>query len=435
MEAAQSHDPAVQSAMRFMDGLLSGYRGCPLAVRFWDGSTWQPAAGRPCFTLALQHPGALRRMFLPANDLTLGEAYIYDDFDVEGDIEAGIGFADYLAALSPSRREKLRRALYLLHLPPRNRSEASRRPARLRGRAHSRERDALAVTYHYNISNDFYRLWLDERMTYSCAYFTSADDSLEAAQERKIDYLCRKLRLKEGERLLDIGCGWGGLILHAACHYGVHALGITLSRPQAELANERIRAAGQEARCRVEVRDYRELGETAAFDKLVSVGMFEHVGLASLREYFARAWRLLRPGGVFLNHGIATSLARPFSDGPSFIDRYVFPDGELLPVATTLGTAEGCGFEIRDLESLREHYMLTLRKWVRRLEAKHAEAVRLTDEVTYRVWRVYMAGSAYGFRTGRLNLYQALLVRPDGDESRLPLTRADWYSDEKKGAP
>jgi cyclopropane-fatty-acyl-phospholipid synthase len=175
------------------------------------------------------------------------------------------------------------------------------------------------------------------------------------------------------------------------------------------------------------MHDYREVDEAEGFDKLVSVGMFEHVGLTRLQEYFAKAWRLLRPGGVFLNHGIGASLARPLPEGPSFIDRYVFPDGELLPIATTLHAAESSGFEIRDLENLREHYMLTLRHWVRRLEARREEAVRLTDEVTYRVWRLYMAACAYSFRTGRLNLYQTLLSRPAGDNSRLPLTRADWY--------
>jgi cyclopropane-fatty-acyl-phospholipid synthase len=428
MEAVQSDDRTVQRALHFLDTLLAGYRNCPYAVRFWDGTIWNPTAEEPRFTLVLQHPGALRRMFLPANEVTLGEAYIYDDFDVEGDIEAGVSFADYLFELRLGPLEKLRKALNLLSLPARERPGSLRQAARLAGQAHSRERDWQAITYHYNVSNDFYRLWLDARMVYSCAYFATPDDSLEAAQERKLDYLCRKLRLKPGERLLDIGCGWGGLILHAARHYGVEALGITLSEPQAELANERIRAAGLAGRCRAEVRDYREVDEAEGFDKLVSVGMFEHVGLARLEEYFAKAWRLLRPGGVFLNHGIAKSLARPLPEGPSFLDRYVFPDGELLPVATTLRAAESCGFEIRDLESLREHYLLTLRQWVRRLEARREEAVRLTDEVTYRVWRLYMAACAYCFRTGSLNLYQALLAKPAGDDSRLPLTRADWYT-------
>jgi cyclopropane-fatty-acyl-phospholipid synthase len=366
-------------------------------------------------------------MFWPPNQLTLGEAYIYGDYDIEGDIVAAFTLADQLCQVHWGMAERIRHGRHLFSLPNAGRLLSGRQEAHLSGSVHSRKRDAQAISYHYNISNDFYRLWLDERMVYSCAYFASPADDLDTAQLRKLDYICRKLRLKQGERLLDIGCGWGGLILHAARHYGVEAIGITLSQPQADLANERIREAGLAHRCRAEVRDYRDVNELASFDKLVSVGMFEHVGKQKLEEYFSRAWRLLRPGGVFLNHGIASSLSNPLLKGPSFIDRYVFPDGELLPAGTTLQTAEASGFEVRDLENLREHYLLTLRYWVERLERNHDEACRLTDEVTYRIWRLYMAGSAYGFDIGRLNLYQVLLVKPDRGRAGLPLTRDDWY--------
>jgi cyclopropane-fatty-acyl-phospholipid synthase len=263
-------------------------------------------------------------------------------------------------------------------------------------------------------------------MVYSCAYFRQAGDTLDLAQENKLDYICRKLRLRPGERLLDIGCGWGGLILHAAKTFGARALGITLSEPQAELANERIRAEGLEDRCRAEVRDYRDLEQPESFDKLVSVGMFEHVGEKLLPEYFRRAWRLLRPGGAFLNHGIAENFHKP-NRGESFVDKYVFPDGELVPISVTLRAAEDAGWEVRDLESLREHYALTLHSWVQRLEQQAASARQIVGEVTYRIWRLYMAAGAHRFRTGWLNLYQALLVKPDGGESRLPLIREDWY--------
>lgn len=296
------------------------------------------------------------------------------------------------------------------------------------GRRHSKARDRRAVTYHYDVPGEFYALWLDQRMVYSCAYFATPDEDLDAAQERKLDLICRKLRLRRGEKLLDIGCGWGRLIIHAARRYGVEALGITLSEPQAELANERIRRAGLEDRCRVEVRDYREIEDWGAYDKLVSVGMFKHVGEARLAVYFSRAYRLLRPGGVFLNHGISRNPGTPERRGPTFISRHVFPDGELVPIGTTLSAAEGRGFEVRDVESPREHYVLTLGHWVRRLEDNAEEARRIVDETTYRVWRLYMSGSAHGFRTGRINVYQALLVRPDRGESGLPLTRADWYA-------
>jgi cyclopropane-fatty-acyl-phospholipid synthase len=283
------------------------------------------------------------------------------------------------------------------------------------------------------VSNEFYALWLDRRMVYSCAYFIDPEEDLEAAQERKLDYLCRKLRLRPGERLLDIGCGWGGLVIHAAQHYGVEALGITLSRPQVDLANERIREAGLSHCCRVEMCDYRDVDEPAGFDKLVSVGMFEHVGEGLLPLYFRQAWRLLRPGGAFLNHGIARRATDSLPKGPTFSDRYVFPDGELVPIHISLQHAEANHFEVRDVESLREHYALTLRHWVRRLEARHEQVLEVVDEPTYRVWRLFMSGSAYGFSVGRINVYQALLVKPDGGRSGLPLTRADWYADPKIG--
>jgi len=428
-QAVKKQERSAVGALSFLQKLLEDYGERPFSIRLWEGTTWSPTPElRPEFTLVLNHPGALRRMFLPPNELTLGEAYIYDDFDIEGNVEAAFGLGDYILELRPSLFETLRRAIYLLGLPAQERPGSLRQEATLKGAVHSRKRDSLAIIYHYNVSNDFYRSWLDQQMVYSCAYFSASDDSLETAQQRKLDYLCRKLRLKKGDRLLDIGCGWGGLIIHAARHYGVEAHGITLSQPQADLANQRIRELGLEERCRAEVRDYREVPESEQFDKLVSVGMFEHVGESRLGDYFAKAWRLLRPGGTFLNHGIATSLSNPFPEGPSFIDRYVFPDGECLPIATTLGSAESCGFEIRDVESLREHYAMTLRHWVRRLEARREQVLRFTDEVTYRVWRIYMAGSAYGFHIGRLNLYQTLLARPENGASGLPLTRADWYA-------
>jgi cyclopropane-fatty-acyl-phospholipid synthase len=424
----KNRNMAVVDGHSFLQDLMGGRQTPPFAVRFWDGTTWNALPDtEPRFTIVFSHPGALRSMFLSPTQLTLGEAYIYGDFDIEGDIVEAFTLAELLCGTHWKVRDKLRYGRYLSSLSNTRRSPFQREKARFAGIRHSRKRDAQAVCYHYNVSNDFYRLWLDEQMVYSCAYFAYPNESLDKAQLRKLDYICRKLRLKRGERLLDIGCGWGGLILHAARNYGVEALGITLSRPQADLANERIREAGLSGRCRAEVRDYREVDDPNGFDKLVSVGMFEHVGKNKLDEYFSRAWRLLRPGGVFLNHGIAESLSIPALKGPSFIDRYVFPDGELLPVCNTLHAAENSGFEVRDLESLREQYALTLRQWVERLERHYDEVRHLTDEVTYRIWRLYMAGATYGFEIGRLNLYQALLAKTDRGRSGLPLTRSDWY--------
>ena len=371
-------------------------------------------------------------MFLNINDLAFGEAYIYDDFDVEGDIEAAFGMAERLFRIRINLAQKVHLVGQLLKLPSTGKPRVGRQAARLKGALHSKERDLQAVTYHYNASNDFFGLWLDNRMVYSCGYFLSPDEDLDVAQERKLDYICRKLRLKPGQQLLDIGCGWGGLIIHAAKKYGVHALGITLSAPQAQLANERIRREGLSDRCRAEVRDYREINEQESYDKIVSVGMFEHVGESMLPEYFERAWRLLKHGGVFLNHGLSSGSNQSKKNSNTFSNRYIFPDGDVIPFSITIRVAEVCGFELRDVESLREHYALTLRHWLRRLEANHEEARRLTDESTYRIWRLNHAGATQGFQTYRHTIYQALFVKSDRGESKLPLTRSDWY-EERKG--
>jgi len=311
-------------------------------------------------------------------------------------------------------------------LPTTGRPRVVPHALRLRGAVHSRCRDRHTISYHYDLPPDFYSLFLDRRTVYSCAYLHTAQDGLERAQEQKLDYICRKLRLGRGDHLLDVGCGWGALVIHAATHYGVHAVGVTLSVPQAEVARQRIRDSGLDDRCRVEVRDYRDPEIDQQFDKIVSVGMFEHVGEAHLAEYFSRTWQLLRPGGAFLNTGIAASVAYQ-RRGPSFIDRYVFPDGELVPLNTSLGAAERSGFEVEDVENLREHYALTLHHWVRRLEAHAEEARRITDDVTYRTWRLYMAASAHRFRSAGLNLYEMLLAKPVNGKSGMPLIRADWY--------
>lgn len=425
----QSSDQATGTSLSFLHQLLGDYHPRNFAVRLWNDVTWEAEAGQPTrFTLVLQHPGALRRMFWPPDDVSLGEAYIYDDCDIEGDLSGVLALAEYLSARKPGLAERLRLMRLLFRLPSEARHRDGRRAAQLSGAPHSLTRDREAIAYHYNVSNDFYALWLDQRMVYSCAYFASPAEDLDTAQERKLDYLCCKLRLQRDEQLLDLGCGWGGLLIHAAKHYGARAHGITLSEPQAELARERIRQAGLSDRCQVEVCDYRELDRPEAYDKLVSVGMFEHVGEALLPVYFQQAWRLLRPGGVFLNHGIARSCGEPLPHGHSFVDRYIFPDGELVPISTTARVAEECGFEVRDVENLREHYALTLRHWARRLAARHDEVCRLTDETTYRIWRL-MCSSAYGFDRGWLSLCQTLLSKPDQGRSGLPLTRADWYAE------
>lgn len=417
--------------------LFGPTRGRTFAVRFWDGSVEEPS--RPegqRFTLALRHPGALRRMLLPPTDRRLGEAYVRDDFDIEGDMEAAASLAGAIAARLRSPAACVRLTSRLLGLPASH--STARRPGGFRGRGtrHTRRRDREAVRYHYDVGNDFFALWLDRRMVYSCAYFEGGDESLNDAQEAKLDLICRKLRLESGERLLDIGCGWGALICHAAAQYGVKATGITLSEPQAALARDRIARAGLSARCRVEVRDYRDVAAGTTYDKVASVGMVEHVGQECLPVYYRAVGRLLEPGGLFLNQGIVSlarrsrgwRLARRARRWTSFIERYVFPDGELLSPAALIAPAEAAGLETRDVESLREHYALTLRRWVHRLEEQRERVVALAGEEVYRVWRLYMAGSAHAFASGRLGVVQMLFAKDGGDgRVRLPLTRGDLY--------
>ena len=407
-----------------------------VGVRLWDGTAWPDERPRAA-VLALKHPEALGQMFLPGTEVGLAEAYLHNDFDIEGDIEAAFEVADFLLTHLGDWKRKLKLAGLLIGHPGRNGESTMRRAARhllprIRGKPHSLARDRRAVTFHYDVSNDFYRLWLDRSMVYSCAFFQSPDDDLDTAQERKLDYLCRKLRLRVGQRLLDIGCGWGALVIHATKHFGARTEGITLSEPQAEWGRARIAKAGLASEAKIELRDYREIAANGCelYDAIVSVGMAEHVGREQLPAYFAAVHRALKPGGVFLNQAIGENVvARPENRNGSFIERYVFPDGDIPPLPLMLRAAESAHFEIRDVENLREHYALTLRHWLHRLEAHHDEALRFVDEATYRVWRLYLAGSAYGFRRGQLAVYQTLLARLDpSGQSNLPLTRGDWYA-------
>ena len=423
-----STDHHVKIALDFLQNVLGDYQPRDFAIEFWDGSTWEAETPEPLFTIVLKHPGALRRMFLPPNELTMGEAYIFGDFEVRGSLYDVMGLAEYfLDQQEWGLPRQLSAASSLLRLP-RALPVIPERRAELGGEQHSITRDRQAIRYHYDVSNEFYSLFLDERMVYSCAYFADPEESLDVAQARKLDYICRKLRLQPGDRLLDIGCGWGALVMHAAKEYGAYAHGITLSERQVELAEERIAAAGLGDRCRVEIRDYREVEGDGSYDKLVSVGMVEHVGSQAMAVYFEQAWRLLRPGGLFLNHGIATRQGQE-PRMPSFTLKYVFPDGELLPINRMLQFAEAAGFEVRDVESLREHYALTLKNWVQRLQANRERALEQVDLVTYRIWELYMSGARHIFDVQINNVFQSLLLKDDDHRSHLPLTRDDWYAD------
>ncbi|MEP6618778.1 MAG: class I SAM-dependent methyltransferase [bacterium] len=423
--------------------LIFGPRGTrSFAVSYWTGDE-EPAAREPApFTIAIRRAGGLRRMLLPPNELSIVEAVLSGDIDIEGDMEAAMSLGDAINQRLKSVGTLFSLARHLLALPrDEPGSDIRERRAELTvekvGASHEPKRDRAAVRYHYDVGNDFYALWLDERMVYSCAYFDSNTDveaNLDAAQVAKLDLICRKLRLAPGERLLDVGCGWGGLIMHAAEHYGVSALGVTLSDAQAALARERIAARGLSDRCRVEIRDYRALGSEGHFDKISSVGMVEHVGMAKLPAYFGALHAVLAPGGLFLNHGIVSmAAARPASrwdwlehrvwKRDAFIEQYVFPDGRLGPLQAVIGAAEAHGFFSIDMESLREHYALTLRAWLARLARRADEAIALTDERIYRTWRLYMAGSAHGFASGSLNVVQTLFGKPTEAGVTVPLRR------------
>lgn len=419
-------DRSTTLALEFLDVLFRDYPNANFRVRLWDGTIWSRGAIAR-FTLALKHPGALRNMFESPDELTLGEAYVLGDFDIEGDIGAAFEMGDYLLSRMSGWAKRIQCAALLHKLPKMEHPATYSREPHARGSVHSKRRDRKAISYHYDLPPEFYSLFLDTRMLYSCAYFRRPADSLDEAQQQKLDHICRKLRLRSGDRFLDIGCGWGALVVHAATHYGAQCLGVTLSERQAEYARHWIEEAGLHGHCRVELCDYRDIDDRTHFDKIASVGMFEHVGERMLPTYFRRAHQLLRPGGLFLNHGIAQSELHP-RNGESFIDHYVFPDGDLVPIHVTLRTAELSGFEVRDVESLREHYAMTLERWTTRLERRVEEARRLTDDVTYRIWRLYMAGCAHAFHTGRLNLYQSLLSKSGDGHASLPLTREDLYA-------
>jgi cyclopropane-fatty-acyl-phospholipid synthase len=439
---AQRTTRAMRATRAALAELFGPVAGRQFAIRFWDGTVDAPSLWtRVSYTLVLRDPGALRAMLLPPSEYQIGAAFVSGVFDVDGDLIDAAALGEQIRARLADPGVLLRVEAQLLRLPssPRWTDDGARAlGAAAHRRQHSRARDRAAIMSHYDVSNDFYALWLDQRMIYSCGYFPTGIEDIDTAQTAKIDLICRKLRLQPGERLLDIGCGWGGLALYAAQHFGVTVRGITLSTAQAVLAKQRIAAAGLTGLCTVELCDYRELrGEM--FDKVVSVGMFEHVGRRHLPEYFAAAHRLLRPGGLFLNHGIVTRdrdgdigllgrITRHIWGHGGFMDRFVFPDGELVPVATAIAGGEAAGLEVRDVESLREHYALTLQEWIRRLQAARGRATAIAGEATVRTWLLYMAACVHAFRHGHLSLAQVLFARPDEHgHVDVPATRADIY--------
>jgi cyclopropane-fatty-acyl-phospholipid synthase len=370
--------------------------------------------------IVLRSPDALRRIATAPGELGFARAYVAGDLDIEGDVYEALAVLERRRAFSHLIREVVPvvRDLGIASLRP---LPAPPEEARLRGRRHSKARDAAAIAHHYDVSNRFYRIVLGPSMTYSCALFADPAGTLEEAQEAKHELVARKLSLREGRRFLDVGCGWGSMLIHAAEHYGVSGVGVTISRRQAELARERVLEAGLADRIEIRLADYRDVAD-GPYDAISSIGMFEHVGLSQLDLYFRRLRTLLRPGGLLLNHGIGRPPGRrPLLPRRTFVNRYVFPDGELHEVGSVVSRIQAAGFEVRHLESLREHYPLTLRRWVQNLEDSWDEAVAEAGSARARIWRLYMAGSALGFEAGRLQVHQVLAVRPDRGVSGLPL--------------
>lgn len=396
---------ALDASRRIYELLAATSNGPAPRVRAWSGETWGPEGADS--TLVLRHPGAFGALLLPPNDLTAGEAYVFDDVDIEGDIVTTMRFGADLVDAGTMRR--LRVARLAASLPRDRRRHQTERP-RFSGRLHSIRRDRAAVSHHYDTSNEFFSLFLDPQMVYSCAHFLDPSEPLEKAQRRKLDMICRKLELRPGDRFLDVGCGWGALVLHAATHYGVEATGVTVSEEQADEVAKRAAEAGVTERVRVIRDDYRNI--SGRYEAVASVGMVEHVGLSKLPGYFRHLRSLLVPGGQLLNHGIVTRDRRP-ARGTSFVRTYVFPDGQLHKVEDAVAAAEDAGFELRDLEALRQSYALTLTRWVANLEANADAARALVGDRTYRIWRLYMAGSAVAFERAAIAVDQLLLSDPN----------------------
>jgi len=437
--AKRADTDAIGVARSMLRLMLEGHSD-RLGVELADGTTLYAGEGAPRAVIVARHLGALRALALGPESAAAARSVIEGDLDVRGEVEHAIAQVERF-----SRELRARDAAVIVSMalrlprPHGDRTDGRLRHAyRARGRKHSLDRDKAAIAYHYDVSNEFYEMWLGRELVYSCAYFRERAQSLDDAQLAKLDHICRKLRLRAGERLVDVGCGWGSLVRFAAREYGAKAVGVTLSQRQAEYARKRIEVEGLADRCEVELLDYRELDKLGPFDKAASVGMVEHVGIDMLPAYFRAVHGALVPGGLFLNHGITSQRVRPSGlaalferfvpKRSTFIERYVFPDGDLPRIDQITVAAEEAGFEVSDVENLREHYAMTLREWVRRLEANEARARATVGDETYNVWRFYMAGSAHGFSVGRMGLGQTLLAKrlPDGRVS-VPPTREDVY--------
>jgi cyclopropane-fatty-acyl-phospholipid synthase len=408
----------------------SGTEQIPVRLRAWDGSEAGPEDA-PLIEFTSRR--ALRRILWSPGQLGLSRAYVAGEITAHGDIFAAFAalssagkFAQPGPFSKPTASEVwtlVKTGVRLGALGPNPAPPPEEAKVEKHGRRHSKRRDAAAISHHYDVGNDFYRLVLGPSMVYSCAVWSDEDRSLEEAQEEKLDLVCRKLGLQPGMRVLDVGCGWGSFVLHAATRYGVAVVGITISTEQAELVRKRVAEAGLTDRVEIRVQDYRDIDD-GPYDAVSSLGMSEHVGREQLGRYVSQLHGLLRPGGRLLNHAISWNAGPTEDDPDSFIPRYVFPDGEMLSLGEMVVALEGGGFEVLDVEALRRHYALTLRAWVKNLEEQWDEAVRFTSEGRARIWRLYMAASALGFESGLTGVNQVLLQKPGGQEP--PLRLRNW---------
>lgn len=418
------NDKDYRSAQRVLSYLFRDYLGS-FMVRLWNDNVLRIGDDISVFTLNVKHVAVLRDLIIFRDPIRLAEAYFDGLIEVEGDFDAALGLRYYLEGLKLPFTKKLGLTLKVLAL------SSNKSPQHLqyvRNDESPRQNGKETIAFHYDISNDFYQLWLDNRMIYSCAYFENPKQSLEQAQCNKLDLICRKLRLQPSEQYLDIGCGWGALVCWAAKHYGVQAHGITLSKSQYDYACEEVIRQRLQGRVTIELRDYRDLPAEPTYDKVSSIGMFEHVGIKNLPKYFSIVNQLLKKNGLFLNHGITTDESGwDECVSARFINRHVFPDGELETISTIQALMEDENFEIADVEGMRPHYALTLRHWVARLEQNYYQAVSLVGERTYRIWRLYMTGCAIQFEQGATGIYQILAVRKNNSFPPLPLTRRDLY--------
>lgn len=418
------HPKHYTRAHQVLSYLFRDYLGS-FVIQLWNDSKLFIGNDFSAFTLKIKDAGVLRDLILFRDPVRLAEAYFDGSIEVDGDFNAALSLRNYLESLKLPFITKLNLALKVLFL---NNHKSALPLAFSRDGESPRQNGKETIAFHYDISNDFYQLWLDKRMLYSCAYFENPQQSLEQAQCNKLDHICRKLRLQAGEHFLDIGCGWGALVCWAAKYYGVRAHGITLSQSQYDYACEEVKRQHLQGQVTIELCDYRDLPMSICYDKISSIGMFEHVGLKNLPAYFSIVNHLLKPNGLFLNHGITTAESG-WGDCVSsrFINRHVFPDGELETISAIQTLMENENFEIADVEGLRPHYALTLRHWVDRLEQNHEAAVNIVGERNYRIWRLYMTGCALQFEQGQTGIYQILAVRKNNSFPPLPLTRRDLY--------